>query len=77
MSESKQTVVEFYRSNLMALVSTGKTDFKTEPEIFEQAKEIFEQQIIDARQSGINAAINGKSISNIDYYNETYGGDNK
>jgi len=40
--------------------------------ILEQAKEMFEQQIIDARQSGINAVINGKSISNIDYYNETF-----
>jgi hypothetical protein len=37
-----------------------------------QAKEMEKQHIINARQSGINAAINGRSISNIDYYNETY-----
>ena len=43
----KQTALEFYRSNLMALVSTGKTDFKTEPEIFNQAKEMEKQQSDD------------------------------
>lgn len=52
MSNKKQTAVEFYRINLMALVSTGKTDFKTEPEIFEQAKEMEKQQIIDAYIDG-------------------------
>lgn len=31
----------------MALVSTGKTDFKTEPEIFEQAEEMEKQQSDD------------------------------
>jgi len=49
-----------------------QTRLYTKQEIIEQAKEMFEQQIIDARQSGINAVINGKSISNIDYYNETF-----
>jgi hypothetical protein len=37
-----------------------------------QAKEMEKEQIINARQSGIDATINGKSISNIDYYNETF-----
>lgn len=41
-------------------------------EYLEQAKEMEKQQIIDSRQSGIDATINGKSISNIDYYNETF-----
>ncbi len=40
--------------------------------ILKEAKEKHEQEIIDARQSGIDATINGKSISNIDYYNETF-----
>jgi hypothetical protein len=44
-------------------------------EIFEQAKAMEKEQIINARQSGIDATINGKSISNIDYYNETFGGE--
>jgi ribosome biogenesis SPOUT family RNA methylase Rps3 len=73
MSESKQTVVDWLSKELM----------NVEPNTFgwdkliEQAKEMDKQRIMDARQSGINAAINGKSISNIDYYNETYGGDTK
>ena len=66
------TALEFYRKHLHALVSTGKTEYKTEPEIFEQAKEMEKEQMINARQSGIDATINGKSISNIDYYNETF-----
>lgn len=36
------------------------------------AKEMEKEQMINARQSGIDATINGKSISNIDYYNETF-----
>jgi hypothetical protein len=40
--------------------------------VLKQAKVWEKQQIIDARQSGIDATINGKSISNIDYYNETF-----
>ena len=53
--------------------------FATEKEmnIIEQAKEMEKQQIIDSRQSGIDATINGKSISNIDYYNETFKNTNK
>jgi hypothetical protein len=38
----------------------------------EQALEMFEKQIIDARQSGIDAALKGRSISNVDYFNETF-----
>jgi len=68
MSNKKQTAVEFYRINLMALVSTGKTDFKTEPEIFEQAKEMEKQQIIDAYNQGeFNQGCNGDAEQ---YYTE-------
>jgi len=67
----KQTVLEFYRSNLMALVSTGKTDFKTEPEIFEQAKEMEKQQIMDAFLYG---KVNHNKNWSEEYYNETFGG---
>ena len=38
------TALEFYRKHLHALVSTGKTEYKTEPEIFEQAKEMEKEQ---------------------------------
>jgi hypothetical protein len=66
----KQTSLEFYRSNLMALVSTGKTDFKTEPEIFEQAKEKEKQQIIDAYIAG-SISLTSKNDAE-QYYNETF-----
>lgn len=46
MSNKKQTSLNFYRTELMALVSTGKTDYKTEPEIYEQAKEIEKEHLI-------------------------------
>ena len=67
-----KTAVEFYREELNALVSFKESKFKTEQEISEQAKEMEKEQMINARQSGIDATINGKSISNIDYYNETF-----
>jgi tyrosyl-tRNA synthetase len=35
-----KTAVEFYREELNALVSLRETKFKTEQEIFEQAKEM-------------------------------------
>ena len=64
----KETAVEWLIEELeQSILITSSVETK-----INQAKEIFEQQIIDARQSGINAAINGKSISNIDYYNETF-----
>jgi hypothetical protein len=67
----KQTSLEFYRSNLMALVSTGKTDFKTEPEIFEKAKEMQLQDIIEAYIAG-SISLTSKNDAE-QYYNETYG----
>jgi hypothetical protein len=33
------------------------------------------EQIINARQDGLDAVFKGYSISNEEYYNETYGGD--
>jgi hypothetical protein len=67
----KQTAVEFYRTNLMALVSTGKTDFKTESEIFDQAKEMHLQEIIDAYH--INPLETKWENIGKQYYAETYG----
>lgn len=67
----KQTALEFYRSNLMALVSTGKTNFKTEPEIFEQAKEMEKQQIIHPYIAG-SISLTSKDEGE-QYYKETYG----
>jgi hypothetical protein len=39
----------------------------------EVAKQMEKEQIIDARQDGIDAVFKGYSISNEEYYNETYG----
>jgi len=44
--------------------------------IIEKAKEMEKEQIIDARQDGVDVVFKGYSISNEEYYNETYG-DNK
>jgi hypothetical protein len=66
----KQTSLEFYRSNLMALVSTGKTDFKTEPEIFEKAKEMQLQDIIEAYIAW-SIYLTSKNYAE-QYYNETF-----
>lgn len=68
----KQTALEFYRNNLMALVSTGKTDFKTELEIFEQANKMFEQQIIDAWFDGVSNWDNTDDYDAKHYYEKTF-----
>ncbi len=64
------TAVEFIKEKLMC--DEYWYENMTFEQIFEQAKEMEKEQMINARQSGIDATINGKSISNIDYYNETF-----
>jgi len=44
MEEKELTAVEFYREELNGLVSFRETKFKTEQEIFKQAKEMEKQQ---------------------------------
>jgi hypothetical protein len=69
---NKQTAVEFYRQNLMALVSGKGTIYNTENEIFEQAKEMEKQQIIEAYNDGESWAelFLGRGEQ---FYKETYG----
>ena len=71
-----RTAVEWLYNQLsinnIALNQGTKAHQKMEQKFFEQAKEMEKEQMINARQSGIDATINGKSISNIDYYNETF-----
>ena len=64
------TAVEYIKEKLMC--DEYWYENMTFEQIFEQAKEMEKEQMINARQSGIDATINGKSISNIDYYNETF-----
>jgi hypothetical protein len=40
-----KTAVEFYREELSALVSLRETKYKTEQEIFKQAKEMEKEQV--------------------------------
>ena len=48
-----KTAVEFYREELSALVSLRETKFKTEQEIFEQAKNMEKEQMKDAYLRGM------------------------
>lgn len=50
----------------------GDVEYTLAEKLFEQAKEMEKQQIIDARMDGINSALKGYAISNEEYYNETY-----
>lgn len=66
MSNNKQTAVEFYRHGLYALTKRGNITVEEEEELFEQANQMFEEQIIDAVDYGpdYNRAK--------DYYNQEY-----
>jgi hypothetical protein len=79
--EKKQTAVEFYRTELSALVSMKESKFQNENEIFEQAKQIEKQQIVEAYcKAGLDIAHNDsikESGLAQEYYNETYGGNNE
>ena len=67
---SKQTAVEWLENQLKERYS-----FMNSEPLFEQAKAMEKEQIIDARQDGVDVVFKGYSISNEEYYNETYGGD--
>lgn len=47
MSNNKQSSLDFYRKNLHSMVSGGSTEFKTEVEIFEQAKAMHKEESVD------------------------------
>jgi len=75
----KQTAVEWQFNELQKAEKDWKNDAidgmeytERKYDILKQSKEMEQEQIINARQSGIDATINGKSISNVDYYNETF-----
>ena len=66
------TAVEFLIEQLK-----GKSNYITWNEIFEQAKEMEKQQIIDAYNIGFNTPFEinfntGKSITSEDYYKEKF-----
>ena len=67
---AQQTAVEFYDQALRkCLMGTVECD---PIQIFEEANQLFREQIIRARQDGLdNGFSNGSWDSNL-YYNETY-----
>ena len=70
---SKQTAVEWLIENMKKL--NQHESLEEWNNLFEQAKVMEKEQIIDARQDGVDVVFKGYSISNEEYYNETYGGD--
>ncbi len=78
MEQVKQTAVEWledqiknskYYFKLMAEINSRST--VSQSNIFEQAKEMEKQEIIDAYEQGDKYKLN---FSGEQYYNETYGG---
>jgi hypothetical protein len=68
---SKQTATEWLFKKLW----DEPKDKLTWYAILEQAKEMFEEQIIDARQDGFNRCFrkgDRKEVANEQYYNETF-----
>jgi hypothetical protein len=68
---SKQTSTEWLFKKLL----DEPKDKLTWYAILEQAKEMFEEQIIDARQDGFNRCFrkgDRKEVTNEQYYNETF-----
>ena len=68
---SKETAVEWFVKELFKKIDYIQVD----PKLIEQAIAMEKEQIIDARQDGVDVVFKGYSISNEEYYNETYGGD--
>jgi len=75
--KKKHTAVEFYRTELRAFVSMKESKFQNENEIFEQAKQMEKEQIVEAFLRGeINNTTRGAEPfkNSKTYYNELYGG---
>jgi hypothetical protein len=65
-----KTAVEFYREELNALISLRESNFKTEQEIFEQAKEMEKEQMIEFASNCIHR--NSCFFNTEKYYNQTF-----
>jgi hypothetical protein len=68
---NKETAVEWFVKELFKKIDYIQVD----PKLIEQALAMEKKQIIDARQDGVDVVFKGYSISNEEYYNETYGGE--
>jgi hypothetical protein len=63
------TVVEFLKQNLPSLFLEDSGHYA---ELFEQANELFEQQIKDAYKKGYIFGMQNRNSKPEEYYNETY-----
>jgi hypothetical protein len=72
---SKETAVEWLHMKLDVYFELFPSEWQKLNQIIEEAKAMEKEQIIDARQDGVDVVFKGYSISNEEYYNETYGGD--
>lgn len=68
----QKSAVEFYRKHLHALISTGKTEYKTESEIFEAAKEMEKEQMEITWNNAIDAQLKDKWDSYDDFHKTTF-----
>ncbi len=74
----KKTAVEFYREKLRELVALGGTYIQIEEEIFDQAKAMEKEQIIDCFLDGQDNGwqFEGSNEAQAEsYYNETFNTD--
>jgi hypothetical protein len=76
---SKQTALEWFVEQVES-ISNSKGVSRTETiqlynDAIQKAKAMEKEQIIDTRQDGVDVVFKGYSISNEEYYHETYGGD--
>jgi hypothetical protein len=72
----KQTAIDWLVEQVKSKENQKSFSILQWLKIIEKAKEMEKEQIIDARQNGVDVVFKGYSISNEEYYNETYG-DNK
>jgi hypothetical protein len=74
----KQTAVEWFMEKIGEKQPNGMyviDTLKDVHNVFEQAKAMEKEQIVDARQDGVDVVFKGYSISNEEYYNKIHGGD--
>jgi hypothetical protein len=73
MENCKQTAVEWFNQQLVDR-QNGNGDSRSWDEIFEQAKQMEKDQIIDAHLQGLYSEIKMRGEKQAQqYYNETYG----
>ena len=73
--EKKQTAVQWLIEKIEMQRENGNTDLRTTLHYCDKAKQMEKEQIQDAYRIGPNNEL--WSNSGIDYYNETFGGENE